>query len=269
MARLSDKYIAGFLDADGGISLVFHGYKRTPQLLIVFSQKTERDSALYQIQEVAGGVIDHVVIKGNSYTRLSVWSTKAKMLLNRIKKFLVIKRHYANVVLDMAEKITEDVDASKRHLKEQRKVKSLPLPNFPSRKWLAGYIDGDGCFSIGRISKNGNAQPVFVISSSSHDSEGIELIHKSFGGNIYGYKNDVIQYRLSLPPSKAIEFIGLFVNNLIIKKTQAVLILECARMGHYHDGKRIREQLKHLKSHEQRLNDSEIGNNLSDSPKPE
>lgn len=267
MARLSEKYIAGFLDADGGISLVFHGYKHTPQLLIGFSQKTERDSVLYMIQEVAGGAIDHVVVNNISYTRLSIWSSKAKMLLYRIMKFLVIKKHYASIALDMADRITEDVEVSKKLLKEQRQIKSYPLPNFPSRKWMAGYIDGDGCFSINRISKNGNAQPIFTVKSSSFDSEGIELLYKAFGGIVHQYGN-IVQYRLALPPSKAIEFLGLFINHLIIKKSQAELILECARMGHYHNGKHIKEQLKHLKAHEQRLNDSEIRNDLSDSPKP-
>jgi len=268
MARLSDKYIAGFLDADGSINLVFREFHPTAQLQLSFSQKTEHDAVLYMIQEVAGGVMRHIILKNVSYSELRIWSIAAIMLLSRIRKFLVMKRHYADVVLDMTKKKTRDIETAKKFMKEQRLIKSLPLPNFPSRRWLAGYADGDGCFTIHHLSGKGSAVPVFSMNAAQHYSGGIELIQKAFGGSIYWLGDTIVKYLLYLPPSKAIEFIGFFINHLIIKKKQAQFILECARMGHYRDGKHIKEHLKHLKAHEQRLNDSEIGNDLSDSPNP-
>lgn len=257
---LSEKYIAGFLDSDGSVSAVFHGDGHTPQLHLGFSQKTDQDKVLYLIRDVIGGVIDQVIIKGVSYSRLVLWSSKAEMALNRIRKYLVIKRHYANVVLDMVSRKTVDVEAAKKYLKEQRRIKSLPLPNFPSRKWLAGYIDGDGCFSVNHLSKSGKAYPIFVIASTDYDSEGIEVIQKAFGGGIYTNDKHIVSYRLHLAPSKAKQFIGLFVKYLIVKQDQAQLILRYAIMGHYRDGKFMKEQLKYLKAHGHRLNELGVSN---------
>lgn len=251
MPKLSDKYIAGFLDADGSISLGFYGNNRTPQLKVGFSQRTDRDEVLYRIQEVTGGTIDNVQIKGGSYTRLNIFAKVAVHgLLNRILKYLVIKRHYAGVALEISRQKALDVEATKFLLRQQRRIKSLPIPNFPSRKWMAGYIDGDGCFSTTKIRQNGSTSIYFKLCSSAYDSEGIELIQKAFGGNIYparSCKNPVIQYTLLLPPSKAIQFIAHFGKYCIIKKRQTDFILECARTGHYRDGKRIKEHLSALK----------------------
>jgi hypothetical protein len=250
MPRLSEKYLAGFLDADGCISLQWPSGKLSPQLRMQFSQRSNRDDVLYRIQETFGGTLDRVTINNGIYTRLTSCGKNAKMVLNRILKYLVIKRHYAGVALEMSNKKSENVEADKLLLKQHRKIKSLPLPNFPSRKWMAGYIDGDGCFYTTRIFEHGAVSLVFKLCSSDYDSEGIELIQKAFGGNIYPMRssiNPVIQYALPLPPSKAIQFISHFGKYCIVKKRQVDFILECARIGHYRDGKRIKEHLKILK----------------------
>jgi len=250
MPRLSEKYLAGFLDADGCIHLAWPSGKFTPQLCMTFSQRSNRDDVLYRIQETFGGILDKIQIKDGEYTRLGFYGKNAKMVLNRILKYLVIKRHYAGMALEMSNKRSNDVEADRLLLKQHRKIKSLPIPNFPSRKWMAGYVDGDGCFSTTRVFEHGSISLYFKLCSSEHDSEGIELIQKAFGGNIYPMRssvNPVIQYTLPLPPSKAIQFISHFGKYCIVKKRQTDFILECARIGHYRNGKWIKEHLKALK----------------------
>lgn len=254
---LSEKYIAGFLDADGSVSMSLVERCMKPQISLSFAQKTDKDEVLYLIQEVIGGSLKFEIIKDVSYSTLVLYGRKAIAALNRIKKYLVIKRHYVNVCLDLVDKRYTDRDATKKYLKEQRKIKSLPLPNYPARKWLAGYIDGDGCLSVSRLTPLGGANMVLHIASSNFDTEGIEIICKAFGGRMHDMVNGRCrQYILSLNPSKAHQCLSYFAKYLIVKKEQADFILSCAAMGHYRDGKNIKAALKQLKAHDHRLSES-------------
>jgi hypothetical protein len=260
MATLSPKYIAGFFDADGTVSVAFHADTKCPQLRLGFSQKTDQDEVLQRIHMEWGGCLRYDVIKGVSYTHLT-WSgnRQVPMLLNRIKQFLVLKRHYAEVCLDVATRQIEkgEIPRVREYLKIQRRQKSLPLPKHPSRKWLAGYIDGDGCISVTRVDPtSGRPSLVLHIAASLYDTEGIEIIQKQFGGCIHDMSEGRNrQYVLSLPASKIIEVFDEIHTSMIVKRTQAEFILKCAAMGHLRDGESIKAALKHLKAHPHRLSE--------------
>lgn len=269
---ISEKYIAGFLDSDGCVSLDW--YKGRPSLVLSFSQKTSQDEVLYLIQkDFTVGFIRYNIIKGNSYTFYCMKTRQAEKILNRIKKHLVIKRHYAESCLYLVnqKKSFTDWEDKKRWLKEQRKILSVPLPNYPSRKWLAGYIDGDGCFSVmaghkalcGKTNKLYvvvKAQIEFSISSSWYDAEGLRIIQKAFGGSItvHTKSSNNLRIRLALNPSKAIQLFDYCGKYFVVKKDQADFILGCAKMGHYRDGKRIKAILKQLKAKDHRLNEPNV-----------
>lgn len=259
MPKLSDKYVAGFFDSDGSVNMTWAKDCKRPQPCVSFSQKTSQDRVLHEIQREHGGSIRSYIINGSSYSKLTLYGQTAINALNRIKKHLVIKRHYAHVCIDMANKPVDDVDAAKRHLKEQRRVRSVPLPNFPPRKWLAGYFDGDGCLSVTSLSPGGNACAVAHIASSDFDTEGIETIYKVFGGRIHGMSSKPVkQWVLSLNPSNTAKFLGYFAKHLITKREQAELLLGCAAMGHFRDGRNIKAALKSLKAHDHRLSEPTV-----------
>jgi len=269
MATLSDKYIAGFFDADGSVSVVFVADCKTPQLRLNFSQATLQDEVLHRIHEERGGCISYRMIKGVSYTILSYSGNKqATMFLNRIAKFLVIKRHYVAVCLDICERQLPrtEIERVKEYLKIQRRQKSVPLPKHPSRKWMAGYIDGDGCISVQAVHKvSGVASIVLHIAAAEFDTEGIEIIQKQFGGCIHDMCGGrVRQYKLSVSASKAIEVFDEIASSMVVKQDQAKFILKCAAMGHFRDGNNIKAALKHLKAHPHRL--SEPKPNVSELP---
>jgi hypothetical protein len=260
MATLSSKYIAGFLDADGSIGVVFKADCLTPQLNISFSQKTDQDEVLQRIHEEWGGSYRVEHVNGVAYSKLAFGGNKqASMLLNRIRQFLVIKRHYADVCLDVCSRkiAREEIPKVREYLKVHRKQPALPLPKHPTRKWLAGYIDGDGCISVQNISKHsGTAYLVLHIAASSFDTEGLEIIQKQFGGRINDMcQGRVKQYQLSLQPSKIQEVFAPIVDAMIVKRDQAEFILKCAAMGHLRDGESIKAALKHLKAHPHRLSE--------------
>ncbi len=260
MATLSPKYIAGFFDADGSVSVVFVSTTKYPQLRLGFSQETKQDEVLHRIHGEWGGCLDYTVINGVSYTRLS-WSgnKQCSMLLNRVKQFLVIKRHYAEVCLDVCSRHIEkdEIERVREYLKIQRRQRSLPLPKHPARKWLAGYIDGDGCLSVTKVHPvSGAPSLVLHIAASDFDTEGIEIIQKQFGGRINDmHDGRVKQYQLALQPSKVIELFSDVAPSMIVKRDQAEFLLKCAAMGHFRDGKNIKAALKHLKAHPHRLSE--------------
>lgn len=260
MATLSDKYIAGFLDADGSVSVVYVADCKTPQLRVAFSQATLQDEVLHRIHEERGGSLTYATINGVSYTKLSFSGNRqCRDLLNRIKKFLVIKRHYVECCLDIASRQIdkEEIPKVREYLKIQRKQRSLPLPVHPTRKWLAGYIDGDGCISVQEVVKpSGVAYLVLHIAAEKSDTEGIEIIQKQFGGCIHDMCDGrVRQYKLSLNPSKTVEVFSEIAPHMVVKQDQAYFILKCAAMGHFRDGNAIKSALKHLKAHPHRLNE--------------
>jgi len=262
VGKLSEKYIAGFLDSDGSIQLLWRSMNmaepnskiKRPYLSLEFSQLTRNDEVLYRIQDSIGGAITQDEAKKAS--TLKLFGSPAAQVLHRIAKFLVVKRHYAEVVLELLGK-DHDVELVKAYLKAQRKVKG-GIPNYPSRKWLAGYFDGDGSFAA-RIGKGRtSAQMVAEITSSAYDSEGIELLQKVFGGSISRRAtetNVLSSWVLTMPASKVIEFVGYFASELIIKREQAYFILGCAKMGHFRDGKSISAILKDLKTQPHRLSE--------------
>nr|WP_299241393.1 LAGLIDADG family homing endonuclease [uncultured Halomonas sp.] len=264
MAKLSDKYMAGFIDSDGHIGMAYRYLGRDgsdatrmrTHVVLEFSQLTRRDEVLYQIQEAIGGSISFD--KKRDATNLRLLGKKAEMALSRIRKHLVVKRHYAGVVLDMAGKIV-DRKESTAFLKTERKRKSLPLPNYPSRKWMAGYLDGDGCFNVRLPKGRTSAQVTLEACASCYDSESVELMQKAFGGSITPTTESgrIVSYTLTLPPSKAEQVIGHCGKYLLVKKPQSDFILGCAQMGHYRDGKRIKAIAKQLKSQPHRLSEPE------------
>jgi len=260
MSKLSEKYIAGFIDADGCIGVQWKKGKYKPLLQVSASQKTSQDKVLKLIQKEHGGRYRIKIIRGNQYSELTLTGVTAEKLLNRIKKHLVIKRYYANAALSIIEerKPPIDLDKTKKWLKEQRKVPSLPLPNFPPRKWLAGYFDGDGCVWSNYSKSGGHVQISAGITVANYDTEGIKTIHKAFGGTIRPEarkEGRTTLWTVSLAPSKAIAFLSYFIRHSVVKRSQLDFVLACARMGNFRDGKTIRDTLKHLKAHSHRLNE--------------
>lgn len=259
---LGDKYIAGFLDADGCVEVMWRkptrgytGPDARMYLSLNFTQMTQQDEVIHRIHESIGGSLYHYERSFGGVTTLKMNHTDTVKTLNRIRKYIVIKRHYVDVCLEKAGEVYNKAETS-AYLKEQRRVRSLPLPKHPTRQWLAGYFDGDGAILVRKPKSRMSAQPVLQIACSDFDSEGVEIIHKAFGGSIQQppKKPQLRVWVCALPPSKAIQVFGYFGKHLVVKRDQADFILGCAAMGHYRDGESIKAALKQLKAHPHRLN---------------
>ena len=192
------KYFAGLIDADG--SFTFNVRKLTDGNFRIRAR-----CAIYQknqfdlLQEFGSQFeVNPYTIKRDNLDCVVFVGKKALRLIEHLRSHLVIKRPVADFVVKHNNKIVSELEL--KDLKAQLKTLRLvdqPERNFPSRKWMAGYIDGDGCLIS---SKNKRGYLCFNLTVTSHGSQkaGLDLMHKCFGGSIYCDKNSEV-YRWKLP----------------------------------------------------------------------
>jgi len=242
---LSDKYIAGFLDGDGGLSL-----SRGTCLFLEFHQKLTNDGVIELIsQRIPGGGLH--IRKSRTrgklcYARRLVYTgQRAVDILCRLKPYLVTKRVRANRLL--------------RELGFAERVGTDSVPVHPSRKWLAGYFDADGCVHAAVNPHGGSATMSFSIDTDDTEKDGIELVQKAFGGALR-HRGSGRQWRweMKADAAKAKAFLSYFAPHLINKKEQAYFVLGCAGIGHFRDGQVIHDVLRSMKTRPHRLSDVAI-----------
>lgn len=218
------KYFAGFVDSDG--SILIQPYKLANGLFKVYpkvnigqlkfrAQNLVELAEYYKVNLAERPQADMVLIDLNG--------TNAVSFINLIKNHLVVKDDLAEYVLGVAGKevTQEELDSIRLVIKQLRK-KNTPTKNHPSRKWMAGYIDGDGCL-YAKIKTTGVLDCRLIVASSADALAGLELIKKAFGGQIRIQGNSS-HYSLNLSKHKAIELYEYFGQHLRIKKSQMVLV---------------------------------------------
>jgi hypothetical protein len=242
MRVLSDKYIAGFLDSDGSIYI-----DRNKKLWMEFIQKLSNDGVIERIHQAIGKG-SMLVCKSKrrgvvGYSRrIKLHGQPAIDILCRLKPFMVTKRRKANSFL--------------RELGFIERISTDSIPTHPSRSWLSGYFDGDGCIYACANKHGGTASVKVSIDSNTDETAGLELVKKAFGGVIETRGNgNNIRWTLRLDAAKAIKFLSYIAPRLLIKREQAHFVLACATMGHFRDGETIARILRDMKTHPHRLND--------------
>src|SRR5690606_4031018 len=109
-------------------------------------------------------------------------------LLEHIAKHLVIKQELAKYVLSLPKFVDEvELKAIKSVIKNLRRNNS-PCKHHASRRWAAGYIDGDGCISA-TVLKSGALECRLSVSSWIHAQAGLYLLKEHFGGYIVETNN--------------------------------------------------------------------------------
>lgn len=218
------KYYAGFFDADGSFDI----------------DPTKRDNGTYYINVRATlyqkdrEVLDEfakywgVEVKpSKGCFCVSLRGTKAEMFMKEVKRHLVVKRNIVEFLLPLKGTHTTNIKKIREEVKEARK-QLVTEKLYPSRQWMAGYIDGDGCIHSNFRKTDGNLS--FKLSVVSHVSQiaGLKLMEKAFGGCIVE-QQDVRRWNIELSITKGkqlLEFFGMHLRN---KKQQADLVLDCLR----------------------------------------
>lgn len=241
------KYLAGLLDADGCLSLDPHrGYddkvRLSIKMTLVAADTIDHHGFVSSLPELTGfGAVSR------NQDKYSCWSVchrnELEMLLPRVIKHMVVKAKHWQWILDFwrswrsQEKgqkcMTEaewEVLYAKYKASRIENVGPVHPKNHPTWAWLAGYLDGDGCFSF-RTSKNNNMR----LSVTAHvmDVTVLEFLQKSFGGTILENSrgNHLKVWWRGLGPSHAsfaMRFLPKLVKHLRFKKHKV------EQMIHFH-----------------------------------
>jgi hypothetical protein len=258
---VSDKYIAGLLDSDGCVTFKYLKNKANKEVegeftayaQIAFTEAVGKSNTIPLIQENLGGEI-YIQKRANQSNpgfagakdlqTLHFQGSKAVSIAKKIRQYVFAKRGLLDLVCEFNTKSVVREEFASR-VKEVRATGQY-LPNYPTRKWMCGYLDGNGAIT-GRLANSGLFYPMLTCSSWDADKGLLELMKKQFGGSVCDIKGrHAAKWDVFLTdPSKCIQILE-YLPALIRLKPQRDYLLSCARVGNFRDGKTIRAHLMSL-----------------------
>ena len=220
------KYYAGLFDADGSFDMWPTKREDGTYYINIKATLYQKDKQVFD-ELVSEYDVEVKTSKGCSY--VSLHGTKAEMFMRSVKNYLVIKKCVVETLLSLKGKTVTDIAEVRKVIQDARKQRSSEK-DFPSRRWMAGYIDGDGCLLSSYRKSDGNLE--FKLSVVSHytQMQGLELMKKAFGGIIVE-QGDCRRWNISLSVTKGKQLLNHFGQHLKVKKEQAALILDCLETG--------------------------------------
>lgn len=191
------KYLAGLLDADGSLSFRFTDKRVYLELSLAASESIDKHGFIEELGKKAGNISIREYPEKN-WSPSHQWRVSSKaelnMLLPRFIKHMVIKgTHWNNLLLKWREFQTqilsdEQIEDLKKYSENSRLIaKPLKPKVHPTWAWVAGYLDGDGCYTF---KKHCNPEAIncmtlkIMVVCHKNDSVGIEFLKKAFGGSI-------------------------------------------------------------------------------------
>lgn len=233
------KYLAGLLDADGSLSFDLKAYDKADNgtfflglaLSLASSDAVDTRGFVDKLPEETGM---GVVSRYGKEKQFKSWKVHKRAdlerLLPRLIKHMVIKGKHWQWLLDRwrehrgamlpAEMRGELAAASKQSRLENRGP--VKPKNHPTWAWLAGLIDGDGCYAC-RRNKCGTYkgtqyhQWTMNVGAVAHknDAHVLEFIQRAHGGLIFGHgqTESLLVWRRNLGPRDA-SFALRFLPNL-------------------------------------------------------
>lgn len=218
------KYYAGFFDADGCFDIDPAKREDGSYYINIRATLYQKDTVVLEELASAFGV-EVKQSKGCSYVALR--GDNALRFMEQVKRHLVIKKKLVEFLIPLKGTKTTDIKSLREAVKEARKA-SAPEKNYPSRQWMAGYVDGDGCIYSSFRKKDGNLEFKLAVVSHYTQEAGLLLMQKAFGGHII-QQDDIRKWNVSLSISKGKQLFEFFGKHLRLKKQQADLVLDCLR----------------------------------------
>ena len=275
MKRLSDKYLAGFLDADGGIQLQWYPPVRSENWT---DKSMMRCYAHVRFDQADQGFIELVAQSLTPPRAADIWGRverdekcwywrltgkRAVAVLQRLKNYSVNYRRLAETAIEMNGQLMHREVGRARFETARNAIE--PMPKHPTRKWAAGYIDGNGHLGVRRPSARTIAQVVLEVSDEARDRTGVDLLAKQYGGSVQEWctpaGTSMVKWVLTMPPSKIVALFSsqgkqaALAKNLVVKKDLAYFLLGCAKSKDFHDRDTIACLAKELRTQPHRLTD--------------
>lgn len=229
------KYFAGFFDADGSFDI--RPVKRDEDcyqvnLKATIYQKTDFDAPLHTFAEEWETEVKY---DGRGLSNVTLQGSKARRFMEQVKNHLVIKRNVVEYLLSLDKlKFTKDELKELRPSIKAARAVSSGEKNFPSRQWMAGYVDGDGCISSSYRKTDGVLEFKLNVCSHHTQAAGLYLLKKFFGGYItqgIGKGENTLSWQVSLGQTKAEEVLTYFIKHSQIKRAQLEYALGVIRSG--------------------------------------
>lgn len=179
MQETEIKYLAGLLDADGTLNYkISHGclYLR---MSISASESIDKNHYIPSLANKFGIVYKREFSKEKpTWSDAYVWEVSREndlnILLPRITKHMVIKgkiwREMYDTWLASKGKKINDIPVIKS---EYGPIKPKKHPTWA---WVAGYLDGDGCYFLSKKFRR------VTVQCHIKERQGVDLLYKAFGG---------------------------------------------------------------------------------------
>ena len=197
------KYLAGLMDADGSLFFQFVPYNDmyNVRLLLKLQQSVsiDRDGKYMKSLETITGSTQFINLsaKNPEWADAYRWNVQSindlNMIVPRLVKHMVIKaKHWDNLLTCyrnlIGKSVTEKEMLALKEFSEISRKNTGPLKNkiHPSWGWVAGYLDGDGCYHLRNRTKGKGKWTELIVKVTAHndDLQGIQLLSKAFGGII-------------------------------------------------------------------------------------
>lgn len=196
------KYLAGLLDADGSFFFNYSSNRAYLTVALDLTTGIDRDMGFTNWLCEATGVkpcLSSRELNAKGVQSIKIVLSKRstiEMLVPRLLKYLVIKGSHLKRLQDKWLDVRgrrlsdEEIEELKKFTIDSRKIAGPVKP----REWLpkayvAGYIDGDGCYIMKKSSGNYNVNTVAHV----NDRIVTDLLFKQYGGRIH-YQEDWIRW---------------------------------------------------------------------------
>lgn len=241
------KYLAGLFDADGCLSYTFvknRSNKYTFHLNLVLTQNEQFGGKLMeQLKNTYGGCI----VKRVDHPHILSWKLSEKSQLNklipRLVKHQIIKAKHWKWLFDVQNKVRgigfseEEKEGLILAIKDSRNdVGPLKPKNFPSRAWVAGFLDGDGHYRNRLVSKDDRKfwSSRIQVEIDKKDRIAVDLLKKTYGGTVVeiSTRPNLIRWFRNLgikDKSFSLEFLALMARHSKLKKHKIESIIHSLR----------------------------------------
>lgn len=181
------KYLAGLLDADGCLTYSYNNGYLALSMQLSASESIDREGKYLKYLSSKVGRL-YTRKRDDNWAVQNEWVIRKRSDLEKfiphVAKHMVVKGAKWQHMLETFRKY-KGLGISKGELETLREEAdqhkgSIRFKKHPTWAWTAGYIDGDGWYLKRERGKHVE-QHVGVVSHPEHP-EGVELLHKAFGG---------------------------------------------------------------------------------------
>lgn len=239
------KYLAGLLDADGSLSFNFKCDPRRKDRYFVSIKLTLAGSQAVDpfcfVENLPGITNIGTTHRSGTNKQFVTWTvarrTELEMLVPRLIKHMVVKARHWQWIFDKwrewrsgnktCSKEERDVLTSEAKASRVNNTGPIKPKNHPTWAWLAGFIDGDGCYTFQRnFNKRDQKYNIHMrVSIVSHDND-IHVLHfikKALGGYFcpHGQSDNITVWRRNLgvkDRSFALDFLKKMVRHSHLKR---------------------------------------------------